>query len=467
MPHALAQAVEVLTTALAVAGMGYFMAALLAAFVFLGNRRPAGAGFAPGVSILKSLKGLDPAMLDAFRSHCRQTYTGEYELLFGVSAEDDPAAAAVHELQREFPERAIRLVVCAERLGTNGKVSTLAQLVPHARYDYLLINDSDITVGPRYLERVMGEMRGNRDQGTGTREQGQRDKGTEGQEAEEQGTGNRGQGTGSWDQVQRGGGTEGQRDRGTGSRDQGSRVRGQGSEKQGASAIATEGQRPVGLVTALYRGRPHGSVWSRLEALGIATDFQPSVLLARWIEGGLRYGLGSTLAVRREALEAIGGFAALADHLADDYELGARIYAAGYAVALSREVVETSVPDYPWRGFIDHQVRWYRTVRDARPGGYAGLVFTQGLAWAVLNVVASGLSPVSLWLLAMSFFLRLAMAMGVATNVLGDHDVLPNLWLLPLRDLVAMGTWVAGFAGNTIVWRGERFEVRKGRLTRV
>ena len=80
---------------------------------------------------------------------------GEFELLFGVSSLDDPAAAAVEQLKGEFPERAIRLVVCPERLGTNGKVSTLTQLAAHARYDFLLINDSDITVTPRYLERVM------------------------------------------------------------------------------------------------------------------------------------------------------------------------------------------------------------------------------------------------------------------------------------------------------------------------
>lgn len=387
MPHALAQAVEVVTTALAVVGMGYYCAALLAAFVFLGRRRPVPAGFAPGVTILKSLKGLDPAMLDAFRSHCRQNYAGEYEMLFGVSSEDDPAVAAVAELQREFPERAIRLFVCPERLGTNGKVSTLVQLIPHARHQYLLINDSDITVSPRYLERVMA-----------------------------------------------------------------------------CFAPGRPGKKKVGLVTALYRGRPHGSLWSKIEALGIATDFHPSVLLASWIEGGLRYGMGSTLAVSREALAAIGGLETLVDHLADDYELGARIHDAGYKVALTREVVETNVHDYSWRGFIDHQVRWYRTVRDARPGGYAGLVFTFGLGWALLNVVSSGLAWWSVWLLAMAFFLRLALAMGVAANVLGDHYVLPNLWLLPLRDAIAMGTWVAGFAGNTIVWRGERFKVKKGKL---
>jgi ceramide glucosyltransferase len=343
--------------------------------------------FAPGVTILKSLKGLDPGMMDAFRSHCRQDYAGEYELLFGVSSLDDPAAAAVARLQAEFPHLALRLIDCPERLGTNGKVSTLMQLVPHARYDFLLINDSDISVSPQYLGRVMALHA--HDSAAGT---------------------------------------------------------------------------TVGLVTALYRGRSHGTLPSRLEALGIATDFQPSVLLARWIEGGLRYGLGSTLAVSRQALDSIGGLGVLVDHLADDYELGERIFKAGYRVALTHEVVETSVPAYTWRAFFDHQLRWYRTVRDARPWGYAGLVFTYGLGWALLNVVASGLSPLSLWLLALSFFLRLALAMTVGAEVLGDHQVLPGLWLLPLRDLAALGLWAAGFAGNTIVWRGERFAVKAGRL---
>jgi ceramide glucosyltransferase len=389
MPHALAQAVELVTTVLTVAGMGYFVAALIAARVFLLKRRTPLPQFAPGVTILKSLKGLDPGMLDAFRSHCRQDYTGPYELLFGVFALDDPAIAAVVELQSEFPDRTIRLVECPLRLGSNGKVSTLIQLLPHAQHDFVLINDSDITVSPRYLERVMALHAPGSLAGTG---------------------------------------------------------------------------RNTGLVTALYRGRAHQTLPSRLEALGIATDFQPSVLLARWIEGGLRYGLGSTLAVSRESLESIGGLSVLVDHLADDYELGERIFKAGYAVALSAEVVETSVPAYTWRGFFDHQLRWYRTVRDARPWGYAGLVFTCGLGWALLNLIASGLSPLSLWLLALSFFLRLSLAMTVGADVLGDRQVLPGLWLIPLRDVVAMGLWVAGFAGNTIVWRGERFAVKHGKL---
>ena len=135
-------------------------------------------------------------------------------------------------------------------------------------------------------------------------------------------------------------------------------------------------------------------------------------------------------------------------------------------MALSGEVVETSTPPYTWRGYFDHQLRWLRTVRDSRPGGYAGLIFTHGLAWAALNMVASGLSPLSLWLFGLSFFLRLAQAMSAGAEALGDHEVLPNLWLLPLRDAIGMALWAAAFASNTIVWRGETFVVKKGVLHR-
>ena len=133
-------------------------------------------------------------------------------------------------------------------------------------------------------------------------------------------------------------------------------------------------------------------------------------------------------------------------------------------MALSAEVVETNIAAYGIRGFLDHQLRWARTVRDARPWGYVGLIFTHGLGWALLNVVASGASLLSLWLLGLSFCLRLVLAMTVGAEVLSDRQVLPSLWLLPLRDLVALGVWVAGFAGNTIVWRGERFTLKNGKL---
>ncbi len=233
MPHVLAQSVAIFTTAMTVAVMVYFLASMIAARAFIASRRTVLPSFSPGVSILKSLKGLDPGMIEAFRTHCAQAYAGEFELLFGVSSLADPAVAAVEQLKLEFPFHAIQLVVCPERLGSNGKVSNLAQLIPYARYDYLLINDSDITVSSRYLERVMAHF-----------------------------------GPEAGDHVHSG--------------------------KQA---------KPVGLVTALYRGRAHGTFPSQLEALGIATDFQAGVLLSKMIEGGLHYGLGSTLAVSRKALD--------------------------------------------------------------------------------------------------------------------------------------------------------------------
>lgn len=388
MPHTIAHAVELVTTALTVAGMGYYLAALVAAYVYLTRRRSQlrnPSSFAPPVTILKSLKGLDPGMLDAFRSHCLQSYTGQYEILFGVSSPEDPAVAAVHQLQNDFPDIPIRLIEAPERLGTNGKVSTLIQLIPHAAHDYLLINDSDITVSPHYLERVM-------------------------------------------------------------------------------ASFSQSGNKPVGLVSALYRGRAHGTMPSVLESLGLSTDFLPSVLLTVLLESGMRFGLGSTLCISRGVLEATGGLAPLADHLADDYELGVRVHKAGFRVVLAPDVVETSVPAYNWRGFLDHQLRWYRTVRDARPLGYSGLHFAYGLVWAMLNLIASGFSPLSIWLFALTFFIRLALAMTVGARILSDHQVLPNLWLLPFRDAVAFGLWLGGFAGNTIVWRGQRFTVKNGRL---
>ena len=386
--HTFASITQIITTALVAASMVYCLLVLVAAASFrrYARRSLTMSSSAAGVSILKPVKGLDPGMYEAFRRHCQQIYDGEYELIFGAGSVDDPAVEAVERLRMEYPERAIQLIICPERLGTNGKVSNLIQMLPQAKYEFLLIDDSDIRVSPHYLDRVMRQF-------------------------------------------------------------------------------TAKDKKPVGMVTALYRG--HIAKWtlgSVLEALGIATDFQAGVLMARLVEGGLRFGLGSTLAVRREALAAAGGLEALVDQLADDYEMGARVSAAGYAVRLATEVVETSIPDYDFSGFASHQLRWARTVRDSRRWGYAGLLFTHTLPLALANVLASGVSFWSLWLLCLAFFLRVGTALQVGAGVLGDRQVLQNLWLLPLRDLVGFGLWVWSFAGNTIVWRGERFVLKKGRL---
>jgi ceramide glucosyltransferase len=189
------------------------------------------------------------------------------------------------------------------------------------------------------------------------------------------------------------------------------------------------------------------------------------VLVARQLEGGLHFGLGSTLAIRRTDLERIGGFRSIVDFLADDYELGRRIADLGLQVLLADVVVETHLPEYDLRGFLAHQLRWARGVRDSRAGGYIGLAFTYGLAWALLALVASGAAPWALAVLGATAMLRLAVAITVGKFVLEDRDVLRNLWLLPARDLVAVGVWIASFAGHTVTWRGDRFVLRNGRLT--
>jgi ceramide glucosyltransferase len=408
--------VESVTTVLTFAGIFYYIAVLWSGRSFVRTQGPgirdqgsedspekaAAAVFwpTPGVSVLKPVKGLDPGMYEAFASHCRQEYAGEYELLFGVSSLDDPAVEAIERLMAEFPERSIRLIECPEKLGPNGKMGNVVQLAREARFDYLIVNDSDIRVGPRYLSRVMGEF-------------GR----------------------------------------------QGSGIRKQGLEKQGSG-----NSKPVGLVTVPYRGQAHGTLGSKLEALGISTDFFAGVLVALKLDGEIRFGLGSTLAVSKTALDAMRGFAPLVDSLADDYELGHRIALAGFAVALSREVVDTSVPAYDLSGYLAHQLRWARGIRDSRKAGYVGLIFTFGLPWAILNAVASGFALESLALLSMACLARVTVALAVGVGVLGDRQVLRDLWLLPVRDLAALGVWVWSFAGNTVTWRGERFTLENGVL---
>jgi ceramide glucosyltransferase len=223
----------------------------------------------------------------------------------------------------------------------------------------------------------------------------------------------------------------------------------------------------VGLVTVPYFGRAEKTLWSKLEALGISTDFMAGVLTAKKLEGGIRFGLGSTLATTKTALASIGGFEALVDRLADDYEMGARLSAAGYRVELVHAVVETTVPAYTLRGFCEHQLRWARSTRDSRRWGYAGLGVTYVLPWALAVVVASGFSLWAISMLSVALLVRVSVALTVGVGVLRDGQVLRDVLLLPLRDCFGLFFWAWSYAGDTIVWRGERFRLKQGVLKRV
>jgi ceramide glucosyltransferase len=231
--------------------------------------------------------------------------------------------------------------------------------------------------------------------------------------------------------------------------------------------VMTELQEPeTGLVTCLYRGVPASTLGSQLEALGISTDFMAGVLAARQIEGGLRFGLGSTLAFRRRDLEAIGGFEAIADYLADDYELGRRIAERNLKVKLSESIVETYLPAYTFFGFFSHQLRWARTIRASRAGGYAGLLFTFTLPWAVLTLILARGATWAWGLLAAALAARMGMAVVTARLVLRDREFGRWCWLLPVRDFLAVLIWLAGLTGRRIVWRGEVLDLKNGKLTR-
>ena len=223
----------------------------------------------------------------------------------------------------------------------------------------------------------------------------------------------------------------------------------------------------VGMVTALYRGAAEPTLGSYLESLGISTDFCAGVLAARQLEGGLRFALGSTLAFRRRDLERIGGFRAIVDFLADDYELGRRIADLGLKVVLSSVVVETHLPAYDLSGFFAHQMRWARGVRDARLGGYIGLASTFGLFWALLILVAFHGAPWAIGVFAAVVLARFAVAIVIGRFVLKDRQVPKQLWMLPVRDLIAVGIWIVSFAGHTVTWRGDRFQLKNGRLMRI
>jgi len=214
----------------------------------------------------------------------------------------------------------------------------------------------------------------------------------------------------------------------------------------------------AGLVTCLYRAR--SDTWpGRWEALGIATDFAPSALVAPFV-GVSEFGLGSTLAFRRADLEKLGGFGAVADYLADDYQLGCKLHALGRRNVIAKPVVTTTLTPATWAAAWRHQVRWARTVRLSRTGGYLGLPVTFATLWAVV-AAGCGLPWVALGLLSV----RMAMALTAGYGVLRSPDVLKYFYLIPLRDIYAVAVWAVALFGNAVEWRGQTLKLdRTGRI---
>ncbi len=358
---------------LAATPLVYYALAILVAVQFFRKQRARPLPeYSPPVSLLKPVRGVDFGSYENFVSFCQQDYL-EYEILFAVNDDRDPAVPLIQRIVEEFPERRIRLLVGAEHLGANRKVNKLARLAREARHDVLVLADGDVRVVPRYLREV----------------------------------------------------------------------------------VAPLADRKIGAVTSFYRAIAEKSLWAELEAVGASSDFFAGVLMAGWTEG-IRFALGASIATTKEWLGKIGGFEVFADALADDYEVGQRIAKAGGEVVLSREAV--------WTMYPDHQVRWARTVRLCRPLSYVGLLFTQGLPWALLTAIVAPAKWIAGVYLVAYLILRFAMGWTVGVWGVRDEVLRRRVWLVPLCDAIHFVVWLASFGSNHIRWGNVEYVIRKGRM---
>jgi ceramide glucosyltransferase len=366
---------------MALVSLGYYLAATIAALRFFTRERAKKLpDFTPPVSILKPVHGVDFATYENFASFCSQDYSA-YEILFCVNELSDPAIAVIQEIMADFPDRPIRILSGAARLGSNRKVNNLALLAREARHEILVQSDGDVRVGPNYLREVVAPFR----------------------------------------------------------------------------------DPSVGVVSCLYRGVAQENLWAQLEAVGAASDFLAGALVADWKEG-VTFALGASVTTTKSWLAKIGGYEALANLLADDYEIGNRVHKAGGKVLLSREAVWTMYPAQTARSFWEHQVRWARTIRLVRPASFLGLLFTHGLPLALLAATVAPAARIGAAYIVVYLLLRLKMAWVVGVWGLQDAVLRRKLWLVPLRDLLHFAVWLAAFASNRIKWGDLEFELRHGQM---
>ncbi len=367
---------------LVVASLAYQVLALLSLGRFFRSQPPAAAGpDAPGITVLKPVKGLTTESRECFLSFLRQDYV-PYQVLFGVADPGDPVVPLLENLGRQDPSGRLEVVLCPETLGHNPKVSILRQLEPRARHGLLVVADGDVKVGPDFLARM-------------------------------------------------------------------------------AAALQEPG---VGLVSCPYRAGPATTLGARLEALTISADFIPSVTVAHYVEG-ISFALGAAMACTRTALASIGGFAALGDYLADDYQLGWQIHQAGFEVKLLPHVVETVDPGLSFREYLGHQLRWTRTYRVCRPLGYFAYGITHTFTFSLALWLMSGRAPWALGLAAGTLALRLGLAWFSEVVCLKGKLALPAFLLVPVKDLISFALWLTSFLGSEVVWKGRRFRLtREGRL---
>jgi ceramide glucosyltransferase len=360
-------------TALSALAAAYATLAALAVRRVRPRAKPAGAAAqAPPVTVLKPLCGEEHELYECLRSFCEQDYP-RFQIVFGVSDGDDPAAEVVLRLQREFPTIDIVLAVDRRQHGSSRKVSNLINMMPLARHDYLVISDSDMRVERDYLARVVPPL---------------------------------------LDPV-------------------------------------------VGIVTCPYRGNPRSGLWSLLGSMFIDDWFMPSVRVAAMF-GSRAFAFGATIALRRQVLADIGGFASIANQLADDYRLGELTRDLGLRTVLSDVVVETCVDERSLGKLVRHELRWLRTIRAVRPTGYSLSFITFGVPVAAIGCLLAGGGRPALALLAVTVAARVILHFMVRRP---DSALALHLLALPLRDALSLSLWGWGFVTRRVHWRDDRLRV--------
>jgi ceramide glucosyltransferase len=220
----------------------------------------------------------------------------------------------------------------------------------------------------------------------------------------------------------------------------------------------------IGLVTCPYRGVPAGDIWSTLEALGMSVEMPSGVMVADMLEG-IRFALGPAVALRRDALDKIGGIAVTADYYSDDFVLGNLIWAAGYKVIFSHHIIQHVLTPRSLTRTLGDQLRWMKSTRFSRPLGHVGTGLTYAVPFGILGLVggvATGHLGLGVGLFSAALMNRVVQSAAVGWGVIGDRRALFLSWLYPVRDLLGFLTWVGSFGSRTFFWRGETYRFSKG-----
>jgi ceramide glucosyltransferase len=342
------------------------------------HRRVTEKSFAPAVTLLKPLKGLEPETASCLRSWLVQEYGGAVQVLFGVATEDDPVCEVVRELMAAHPQVDAQLVICVESLGANAKVSTLIQLQRLAKHGVVMVSDADVRVPSDFLWNAVAPLR---------------------------------------------------------------------DEKVGASFCFYCLANPANLAM-------------RWEAVAINADFWSMVLLGHSMNP-VKYLLGAVMTARRACLDEIGGFTALADYLADDFQLGNQIAGRGHRIGICPVVAECWDRKMGWAEVWAHQLRWSRTIRVCMPCPYFASIISNATLWPLLWLLASPVKPVALAAIG-CWVVRMGTGLWLQYRMTGSKSHVWYDWLILFKDLMQGAVWAGAFVGNKVDWRGRSYRVERG-----